>query len=237
MNPYEEYKKEQAEKLKQQREQELLNLVKDIKEDKIDLSGILSVLKEISQKEYSPEIKVDVQSPKIPEIKIPKIELPQFPKINIPTPEVNVINDNKELLDKLSFDDIKTILEAIKKNNLTGDKAIVKSIKELEEAISELQPTITSVSAGGVDNKILQDIADNTASNPIEYYIFNELYKDSGNKYICKETKDGDWLIQKFDINKVMSYATILNNPSITDYQSARDDILNLNYEQAHKAF
>lgn len=41
--------------------------------------------------------------------------------------------------------------------------------------------------------------------------------------YVGKETKDADWLVQKIDTSSdtALTYATILNNPTVTTYADA----------------
>ena len=61
-------------------------------------------------------------------------------------------------------------------------------------------------------------------------YHLNEIIEGTGYSYLCKETSDGSWLIMRISDTSVFSYASVLNNPTVTTYQDARNNYDTLTY-------
>lgn len=63
-----------------------------------------------------------------------------------------------------------------------------------------------------------------------EFYVRN-VEENSGNIYVCREKKSGEWQFQKISSTKSFSYATVTNNPTKTTYDLAYASYLDLTYE------
>lgn len=71
----------------------------------------------------------------------------------------------------------------------------------------------------------------------IPMFKTNEIYEpDDTYTYICKETSEGDWLIMRISETGVFSYASQLNNNSITTYADARSNVTTLTYGTYNEA-
>lgn len=79
----------------------------------------------------------------------------------------------------------------------------------------------------------------NDLSSPLESYSFCFADESGTTTYVGLEDKDADWAIMKIDesTGTVATYATEINNPSITNITDARTSETSLTYQLPNQVF
>lgn len=175
---------------------------------------------------------------KYPEVKIPPFpKIPEFPHITIPTPPKSVSVDN---LERLVGDDPKQYVPV----RLTDGEEFYKAIEEL--TVSTARNYAFSDNQGVRQHGLVDSdrhVQVDVVSMPTEDNSFNVNHIDNASAtvtYYGKEDKNGEWLIQKESVSGTVTtytFATITNNPSVSDYSSAWTARTTLTYGTYSQAF
>lgn len=197
----------------------------------VSINNFYEIQKELGKiqksiKELKLDPKIIVPDVIVPEIKIPDIKQPEIKN--------NILLDQ---LEKLIGTNPKKYVPV----RLTDGEKFYEALSELVETVSgggggkyAFQDT-TGERTYGLVNTLRQLIVVNE-----ERWGLNNSEKVGTTTYTGEEDVDGNWIVRKIvktGSNIQMSYATIKNNPAITDYQDAWDDRATLEYGRFSVAF
>lgn len=199
----------------------------DFKEIKVknqptkELSDISKKVDDLSKviKKLKLDPKIEVSSP---EVNLPEISIPPFPEF----PEQFTLG---ELSSVFVHKDPKEYVPV----RLTDGERFYTALEEFTTSVGGGGSSNPFITSDGKPAKAVIDGSGRLVVSFEESYYFVESEESSGTTYIGKQKPSGEWLVNKIVSSTgsdVSSYATITNNPSVTEYEDAWDNRTTITY-------
>ena len=204
----------------------------------LNIGVIIDALNDLNKTIKSIEVSPNVN------VKVPKQEPPV---INIPKNPKPIVNVETEKVDLTPIYDLLKFWQSMSKDakhaisvRLTNGKKFYEAVNKIGDIVAGTSGSQFVDSGGYTANAIVNKNNELQVTTSDTWGINHIDQTDPNITYYGEENVDGNWRIRKIDENTSVSqitYATKQNNPTYSDYNSAFNNRLSLNYDTYSNVF